>query len=113
MMTDEQFIPAALALLEEDTINAAVACLSIQARDHKRLTPATVIAIAKALNARPAPVLILLGWLAATGDRPTRRLFFDIFTSKGAWRMPANREELAALALAKTAVRESTPKYRA
>jgi hypothetical protein len=102
-MTDEEFIPAALALLEEDTINAAVACAAIQARDGKRLSPDIVIGIAKALGARPAPVLALMGWINATGDRTNRRLFFDIFTQNGEPRYPNDREELAALALAKTA----------
>lgn len=105
MMTDEQFIPAALALLGEDTINATVACASIQARDGKRLTPGVVIDIAKALGARPAPVLALLGWISATGDRANRRLFFDIFTQTGTPQYPTDREQLAALALSKTICR--------
>jgi len=102
-MTDEAFILAALDFLEEDTINAAVACAAIQSRDGKRLSPDVVIGIAKALGARPAPVLALLGWINATGDRANRRLFFDVFTQNGEPRYPTDREELAALALAKTA----------
>ncbi len=41
----------------------------MQARDSKRLTPEVVINIAKALNARPAPVLAHSGWISATGER--------------------------------------------
>jgi hypothetical protein len=102
-MTDEEFIPAALALLEGDTINAAVACAAIQARDGNRLSPAVVIDISRALGARPAPVLALMGWISATGDRANRRLFFDIFTQNGEPQWPTDREELASLALVKTA----------
>ena len=104
-MTDEQAILAALDMIEQETINAAVACIAIQQRDGNRLTPAVVIGIARAVGARPAPVLVLLGWLNATGDRPKRRLFFDLLTQTGEHQKPANQEEQAALVLAKVAAR--------
>lgn len=99
-MDDEVFIEAAARYLDDATLRAAVACAAAQGS--KRLKPREVIGIARALGARPAPVLALMGWFASTEDRPNRRAFVDLLEPKGRVRDPDDKETVAAMAIART-----------
>ncbi|MEM6680740.1 MAG: hypothetical protein AAF607_00710 [Pseudomonadota bacterium] len=107
-MDDEIFLGAAIEQLSKETRAAAAACASAAIALDRTLVPREITEIAKALGARPAPVLAVMGWLTAKEDRPNRRAYYSVFNGIGKPNRPTDREVMFGLAICKTVARQAS-----